>query len=131
MKKYVTNERKRKVVKKTLQMSLFIVLLNVVTIGCVKQSNCEGCMNGTLIIFNEDNENEKENYPTTPTRKVRAKIILDGDSSYYHYGIGISGTIPLNYRKKDTSSVCVNLKTISNLTVLPIISKIECIENIE
>lgn len=130
MKKYVTNERKRKVVKKTLQMLLFIVLLNVVTIGCVKQSNCEDCMNGTLIIFNEDNENEKEHYPTTPTRKVRAKIILDVDTSY-HYGIGISGTIPLNYRKKDTSRVCVILKTISNLTVLPIISKIECIENIE
>lgn len=48
MKKYVTNERKRKVVKKTLQMSLFIVLLNVVTIGCVKQSNCENCAKGIL-----------------------------------------------------------------------------------
>lgn len=29
-------------------MSLFIVLLNVVTIGCVKQSNCENCAKGIL-----------------------------------------------------------------------------------
>ena len=69
--------------------------------SCVKQHGCDACEKGTLIIFNENNENEKDHYQYSD--KIQAKFILEGDSSYY--GIGILGTIPQIYKKKDTSYV--------------------------
>ncbi|MDD4208981.1 MAG: hypothetical protein PHI52_01445 [Bacteroidales bacterium] len=111
------------------KQNIFFILCFIAfgIISCVKQSGCEDCKKGTLIIFNKTNSEEKKEYQYSD--EIKAKFILEGDSSYY--GIGILGTIPLNYKNKDTFNVCITFKSVGQALILPYVAKIKCIEKIE
>lgn len=128
MKKYVFDDGKRKVFKTIIQLFFLMVLLSVTINGCVKQKNCEGCIEGTLINL------EKPIKVTNGT--IYAYFIPNdtkSDDKQSKVSISIDNKVPLEYRNKDSLKVCATYE-VTKQTLLALYvpsSHFTCIEKVD
>ena len=91
--------------------------------SCVKQKDCEGCVEGTLINL------EKPIKGTNGT--IYAYFIPDDTQS--KVSISIDNKVPLEYRKKDSLKVCATYEVTKQtlLTLFIPSSHFTCIEKVD
>ncbi|MDL2227432.1 hypothetical protein LJC30_00900 [Odoribacter sp. OttesenSCG-928-L07] len=106
---------------------LLFALPAIIFAGCVKQKNCEGCITGKWVYFEE---------PICPDyiapsycNKINAMFYVDTSSTPLYF----IEPIPKAFKSSDTITVCLSFKFIPNLIynydILPF--KLVCIEKID
>ena len=122
--------RKGGLVMKKLVIVLGCIFFCLLIVSCVKQKNCDCDITGKFVYF----ENGEEIMYGGSKCIVNAAVIPNGltrDEGYYSR-YNIVGSVPKEFRKKDTVNVSVCLKIVKSNGCLPSgvcdIYKLKCIE---